>query len=170
VSIAGVIASPAWRRAASGGGNQQRQFTAEIGRRLGRPGYQPPEDGDAIAHWLKYDARRPPSRPEQTFPDTRQHGAIRPTRASTRSRDRNDRSAAWFGLNRRGGSVILHHRHIRRVLIREWSPTMDGITATIFASRATIDLHRCAMDQTNQNGSSERSAGDPDRRATESAT
>jgi hypothetical protein len=42
-----------------------------------------------------------------------------------------DRSAMWFRLNRRAGSVILHHRHIGPVLIREWSREMDGITAAI---------------------------------------
>jgi hypothetical protein len=30
-------------------------------------------------------------------------------------------------VNRRGGSVVLHHRHIRPVLIRDWSRPMDGI-------------------------------------------
>ena len=49
-------------------------------------------------------------------------------------------SAFWFSINRRGGSVLLHHRHIRPVLIREWSPPMDGIPATIWASRTTSDL------------------------------
>jgi hypothetical protein len=32
---------------------------------------------------------------------------------------------------------ILHHRHIRPVLIREWSPKMDGIAGTIWASQTT---------------------------------
>jgi hypothetical protein len=31
----------------------------------------------------------------------------------------------------------LHHRDIQPVLIRDWSPPMDGITATIWASQAT---------------------------------
>ena len=43
---------------------------------------------------------------------------------------------------RQGGRVILHHGHIRPVLIRDWSPEMDGITATIWASQTT--LHDCA--------------------------
>jgi hypothetical protein len=40
-------------------------------------------------------------------------------------------------VNRRGGSVILHYRQVRPVLVRDWSPRMDGITATIFASQTT---------------------------------
>ena len=46
----------------------------------------------------------------------------------------------WFQLHRRGGRVILHHGHIRPVLIRDWSPEMDGIAATIWASRTTLPL------------------------------
>jgi hypothetical protein len=46
----------------------------------------------------------------------------------------------WFQLYLRGGRVILHHGHIRPVLIREWSPEMDGIAATIWASRTTLPL------------------------------
>jgi hypothetical protein len=51
--------------------------------------------------------------------------------------DRHNRSAQWFARTRRGGGAILHHRHIRPVLIREWSPKMDGIAATIWASQTT---------------------------------
>ena len=86
---------------------------------------------------MTYDSRRAPSRPHTTFPDTREYRSTHPTRTSTHSLDRQERSAAWFAVNRRGGTVILHHRHIRPVLIRDWSPPMDGITATIWASRTT---------------------------------
>ncbi|MGH3125646.1 MAG: hypothetical protein ACRDND_32105, partial [Streptosporangiaceae bacterium] len=51
---------------------------------------------------------------------------------------RHERSTMWFQLYRRGGRVILHHGHIRAVLIRDWSPEMDGITATIWASQTTL--------------------------------
>ena len=47
----------------------------EIGMRLGRPDYQPPEGGDAIAHWMKFDSDRPPSKPHKVFLDTRGHGS-----------------------------------------------------------------------------------------------
>jgi hypothetical protein len=46
--------------------------------------------------------------------------------------------AVWFQLYRRGGRVILHHGHIRPVLIRDWSRSMDGIAATIWASQTTL--------------------------------
>lgn len=32
----------------------------------------------------------------------------------------------------------LHHGHIRPVLVRDWSPEMDGITSTIWASQTTL--------------------------------
>jgi hypothetical protein len=54
------------------------------------------------------------------------------------SLQRQERSAVFFARNRRGGNVILHHRRIRPVLVRDWSPTMDGITATIWASQTTL--------------------------------
>lgn len=43
-------------------------------------------------------------------------------------------------LYRRGGRVILHHGHIRSVLIRDWSRSMDGIAATIWAGQTTLPL------------------------------
>jgi hypothetical protein len=140
VDIGALVASPAWRRLASGDTEQQQQFIAEIGLRLGRPGYQPPEGGDAIAHWMKFDSGQPPSKPHKLFPDTREHGSTRQGKPSPQCHDRQDRSAFWFSINRRGGNLLLHHRHIRPVLIREWSPPMDGITATIWASSTTSDL------------------------------
>ena len=152
VSLAQLIASPAWRCQAGGNTEQQQQFRTEINRRLGRPHHQPPEGGDAIEHWMKHDSWRPPSRPEKTFPDTREHGAIRPTGTKAQSRERNDRGAYWFSINRRGGSLLLHHRHISPVLVRDWSPKMDGITATIWASRTTIDHHRGGPPGLNEPG------------------
>lgn len=137
VDIAALVASPAWRRLAAGDTGQQQSFITEIGLRLGRPDYQSPEGGDAIAHWMKYDSGRPPSRPHKTYPQTSEHGSTRFRQASSQTRDRHDRSAMWFSINRRGGSVVLHHRHIRPILIRDWSRPMDGITATIWASQTT---------------------------------
>lgn len=136
VTLAAVIASPRWR-ALAGDPAQRQQVTAEIGRRLGRPGYQPPDTGDAIAHWIEYDSWQPPSRPAGTYPQTRDHGTTRPAAVSQQTLQRQERSAQYYALNRRGGNAILHHRHIRPVLIRDWSPAMDGITATIWASQAT---------------------------------
>jgi hypothetical protein len=73
----------------------------------------------------------------QAVPRHPGHGSSRRAATSRQTNDRQDRSASWFGINRRGGSVLLHHRHIRPVLIREWSTPMDGITATISASQTT---------------------------------
>lgn len=142
VDLAQAIASPSWRGLVAGDAGQQRRFLAEIGRRLGEPDYQPREHGDAIAHWMTFDSQQLPSRPHTTFPDTREHGATRPPRPSPHSLDRQERSATWFAINRRGGGIILHHRHIRPVLVRDWSPKMDGLEATIWASQSTHAVGR----------------------------
>jgi hypothetical protein len=91
---------------------------------------------------MKYDSWQPPSRPHTTFPQTRRYGSS-PARAattSTQSLQRHERSTLWFQLYRRGGRVILHHGHLRSVLIRDWSRSMEGIAATIWASRTTLPL------------------------------
>jgi hypothetical protein len=108
--------------------------------RLGRPGYQPAGTSDPIAHWMKYDSWQPPSRPHTTFPQTRRYRSSpdRPATTSRQSLQRHERSTLWFRLYRRGGRVILHHGHIRPVLIRDWSRSMDGIAATIWASQTTL--------------------------------
>jgi hypothetical protein len=87
---------------------------------------------------------------------TQEYGSTRPSKTRTQSRERQDRSAFWFGVNRRGGSGILHHRHVRPVLVREWSPRMDGIQPTIFASQTTIDLHPGASTRSPDEPWSER--------------
>jgi hypothetical protein len=138
VSLASVISSPRWRSLAAGDAGQRQQLISEIGRRLGHPGYQPPGTGDPIAHWIEYDSWQPPSQPATTYPQTRDHGALRPDSVTQQSLQRQERSAVFFARNRRGGNVILHHRHIRAVLVRDWSPQMDGITATIWASQTTL--------------------------------
>jgi TniQ len=93
VDVAALIASPAWRRLAAGDAEQQQRFLTEIRLRLGRPDYQPLEGGDAIAHWMKFDSRQPPSKPHKLFPDTRAHGSTRQAKASRQSNTRQDRSA-----------------------------------------------------------------------------
>jgi len=97
---------------------------------------------DPIAHWMRYDGWRLPSRPHTTSPQTRAYGSARPATTRRQSLDRQERGGLWFTLHRHGGNVILHHRHIQPVLIRDWSPKMDGITATIWASRTTLPLGR----------------------------
>ena len=135
VRLAGLIASPTWRHRAAGDADAQRQFTTEVARRLN---HHPAHGGDAVTHWMMFDSWRPPSHSDTTFPDTRRHGAIHRPRISAHSHERQFRSAYSFAGTRRGGGNILHHRHLRSVLIREWwSPKMDGIAATIWASQTT---------------------------------
>jgi hypothetical protein len=86
--------------------------------------------------WRKYVSRQPPSRLQMLLPDTRDYGATCPSKISENTAERYERSAMWFSIKRRGGSVLLHQRRNRPVLIRDWSTTMDGITATIWASRS----------------------------------
>jgi len=140
VTLAAIIAAPAWRAQAAGNAEQRQRFAREVGTTLGRPDYQPPEHGDVIAHWMKYDSHQPPSRPLMLFPKTREYGSMRPSSINGQSQQRQTRSAKWFAVNRRGGNLILHHRHLNPVLARDWAPKLDGITATIFASQTTIDL------------------------------
>jgi hypothetical protein len=87
---------------------------------------------------MRYDSWQPPSRPHTTFPDTRAHRSPRIEQPATASLDRHDRSATFFALKRRGGNTILHHRHIRSVLVRDWSRATDGIQATIYESANTF--------------------------------
>ena len=56
---------------------EQQQFTAEIGQRLGRPGYQPAGTSDPIAHWMKYTAG---SRPAGRTPRSRRPADTDPAR------------------------------------------------------------------------------------------
>jgi hypothetical protein len=116
VRFAALIASPTWRHRAAGDADAQRQFTTELARRLH---HHPAPGGDAVARWMMFDCWRPPSRPDTTFPDTRRHGVIHPPKIPAHSRERHFRSAYCFAGTRRGGGAILHHRHVRSVLIRD---------------------------------------------------
>ncbi|MGE2818040.1 hypothetical protein ACQI5H_23285 [Mycobacterium heidelbergense] len=140
VSLAALIASPQWRQRASGDSAQRREFLAEACRRLGRACDDNDPGNQAIMHWMRYDSHHPPSKPDKTFPQTREHGATRSLLPSPLSVARTGRSADWFACNRRGGTVILYHRHVTPVRGRDWAPEMDGITATIAASGSTINF------------------------------
>lgn len=152
IQLAALIASPAWRQLACGDAADQQRFTTEIGRRLGHLHYRPPKHGDAIAHWMKFDSWRPSSQPNTTFPDTQRHGSIHTPKTTVHSKDRQRRGAVWFTRSRRGGSAILHHRHIQPVLVRDWSPRMDGIVATIWASSTTADMKHTAPVDLDRTG------------------
>jgi hypothetical protein len=139
VRLAGLIASPTWRHFAAGDADAQRQVTSEVGRRLDRP-HHPGDGGDAVAPWMMFDCWRPPSRPDRTFPDSLHHGAIQPPKVSAHSRDRHRRSAQWFARTRRGGGAILHQPPYPASPDPEWSPRMDGIAGTIWASQTTSSI------------------------------
>lgn len=140
VSLAEIIASPRWRKRASGEANGRWEFLTEAARRLGGSADENDPGNQAIGHWMLYDSHQPPSRPVKTFPDTRDHGAMRRLQPSAVSQQRTSRSAGWFKLTRCGGNVILYHRHLKPVICREWAVPMDGITATIAASGSTIEF------------------------------
>ena len=140
VSLATLITDPVWRQRAYGDTAGQRVFLTEAHRRLGRnvPDLND-KRADPIRHWMIFDSHRPPSRPDKTFPETREYGATRPANPNSASRERTQREAGWFAVKRCGGSSILHHRHVRLVLARDWATQMAGMTATISASASLSD-------------------------------
>ena len=140
VSLAELIASRLWRQLAHGDTTQQHLFLTEACRRVGRVVPDPgSERADAIRHWMIFDSHRPPSRPDKTFRQSREYASTRPVKPNKASLERTQREARWFAINQSGGSSILHHRHIRPVLAREWATEMDGIAATISASSSLFD-------------------------------
>jgi hypothetical protein len=144
VKIAALIGSLHWRRLAAGGPDEQRRVTAEIGLRLGEPDYRPRVTEDPIAHWIDQDCWQPPSLPTTTYRAQRGFGSSSLPKANENSRDRNRRSATWFARNRRGGRVILYHRHVGPVLVRDWSVRMDLFTATVAATADTWKFRNAA--------------------------
>lgn len=147
VSLAGLLADSTWRRLAHGNTGDREQFLAEIGHRLGGSPYTSQPDHDAIGHWMNWDAPRPPITAPSTDAATLARGLAFVT--SKANLARHDRSRYWFDRNREGGNVILHHRHIRPVLIRPWSRRMESIRGAIWASAGidhtyVRDLEECA--------------------------
>ena len=134
VDLAVVLAAPTWRRLAHGDQRQRRQFLSEIGQRLGRTAYQPGETCNAVGHWMTWDSPRAPIRPPRTYLDTRSRCSNHVFTPGKANQARHERSSLWFSRRRDGGNVILHHRHVRPVLIRPWSPAMENIDGAIWAS------------------------------------
>ncbi len=98
---------------------------------------------------MSCDACRPPIRPPRTYPDTRTSGSSPVFTPGKANQARHERSSFWFARRPDGGNVILHHRHVRPVLIRPWSPAMERIEGAIWASadlttHPKIDLTECA--------------------------
>ncbi len=65
------------------------------------------------------------------YPNQRLQPRVHPGKGN---QARHERSSFWFARRPDGGNVILHHRHVRPVLIRPWSPTMERIDGAIWAS------------------------------------
>jgi len=138
VKIAGLVASPHWRAQANGTVAQKRNFAAELARHLQWSRYQPKTVYDPVAHWMEYDAGQPPSSPAKTFPTIRGFKTPQQIDAHYEGKLANRHaSAAWFSRNNKGGNAILHHRHIRSVLIRDWSTPMQDFVGSIWASQYT---------------------------------
>lgn len=140
VNLARVLAPAPWRRLAHSDHHQRQRFLAEIGRRLDTSGgyYQPGDTSDALAHWMSWDSPRPPITPPRTYLDTRARCSNHVFTPGKANQARHERSSFWFARRPDGGNVILHHRHVRPVLIRPWSPAMANIEGAIWAS-ATLD-------------------------------
>lgn len=141
VAIAAILASPHWRKLAAGDDQDLSRFAAAIGPRIGDPHYQPSDYADPVAHWIEQDCWRPPSPPPTTFPQAPGHR--RPSHlaktVTAASINRHQRAAFWFGRNRRAGSVILHHRTVQPVLVREWSVKMERYAGAIWQSQRTLE-------------------------------
>jgi hypothetical protein len=138
-----------WRRLAAGDPDGQRRFAAEIGRRLGQPDYQPKVTRDPIAHWIDDDCWRPPSLPRPPTEPCPASANSTTTKPNQHSLDRHHRSAHWFARNRRGGRVILYHRHIGPVLARDWSRKMEQFVDTVEASAETRTCHGIGSQKPN---------------------
>jgi hypothetical protein len=82
VDIAALLASPAWRRLADGDAEQKPRVITQIGMRLGRPDYQPPEGGDRA---LDETRQRAFTQPPRTDLSADQRAWIDPPSASQRT-------------------------------------------------------------------------------------
>ncbi|MBF6302876.1 hypothetical protein IU459_35955 [Nocardia amamiensis] len=140
IDLAPAIAAPQWRKLAAGNDEQLAHYIAEVRRRLHDEDYQPRAEQDPIAHWIETDCWRPPTGPPTTFdtaPGNRKPSQVQ--RMKLPSIERTIRSAAWFALkDRRGmGDVVLHHRTLHPVIVREWSPNMQEYRGAIWVSQRT---------------------------------
>ncbi|MEU7892474.1 TniQ family protein [Nonomuraea sp. NPDC049152] len=93
------------------------------------------------ASWIEQDCWRPPSPPPTTFaaaPGHRRPGHL-DTTVTRANRERHDKAVLWFSRKRRPGQVILHHRTVHPVVIREWSTQMEHFAGAIWQSQRTMD-------------------------------
>ena len=131
---------PHWRRLAAGDAEQTAAVHHRDRAAPRPPGLPATRGRRRDRHWMKYDSWRPPSKPHKLFPA---HPRIRLNPAShdqlTEQRPAGPQCVLVQHQPARR-QVLLHHRHIRPVLIRDWSRPMDGIAATIWASQSTFEL------------------------------
>ncbi|WP_019889405.1 TniQ family protein [Streptomyces purpureus] len=137
VSVAALLASPHWRRLASGTATERETFYGEISKRIDYPYRSNHDHSDAIAHWADTDAWRPPSNPLVTFRPGRTQGRL-PERHRGHGQ-RQEKSALWFSRTRRNaGRNLLFHNHLKPVLTRAWTPAYEKFEGVIWHS-ARVD-------------------------------
>ncbi|MGA5135219.1 TniQ family protein [Streptomyces olivoreticuli] len=136
VYLAAIIASPFWRKLASGTVSERLRFNTEISTRVTYPYSDRPESSDAIAHWADSDAWREPSAPLKTYSPGRASAALSPLHGGSVRRHEN--SALWFSRKRDAGSILLHHRNVLPVIRRAWTPNYERIAGAIWHSRGAF--------------------------------
>ncbi|HKS47089.1 MAG TPA: hypothetical protein VJT49_18665 [Amycolatopsis sp.] len=137
VSIAELIGSLPWRRLAAGGPHDQRRFTTEIGRRLSLRDYYPTVVKDPISHWMEQDCWHPPSPPNTDYRSLKTFGGTAFRRPARDSEEKRCIAAYWFSIHHRGGDVMLHHRTLNPVVIRDRSVKMEMFTSALALTAAT---------------------------------
>ncbi|RFU36667.1 hypothetical protein DZF91_36915 [Actinomadura logoneensis] len=144
IELAPLVADPYWRKMAAGNGAELDLFLTQVRHRLRDPDYQPSPEADAVAHWIEQDCWRPPCPPPTTFaaaPGHRKPSQLN-TPISSASLKRHDNALVWFTRKRQCGNLILHHRTIHPVLIREWSIEMEQYAGAIWQSQRTAKRFR----------------------------
>jgi len=140
VKLAALIGALHWRRLAAGTPDQQRSFTAEVARRLNTPAYRPRITDDPIAHWMDADCWQPPSLPAKSYNTSTSFGGSTPRKVPTSSHERHKKAALWFSRGRpsgKAGNVMISHRHLQPVLIRDWAPHYEFYVGHIHESTSS---------------------------------
>ncbi|MEV5839996.1 hypothetical protein [Nocardia sp. NPDC052112] len=119
----------------------QQRFAAEIGRRLGQPGYRPQVVHDPIAHWIDQDCWRPPSLPIHDYRGQRTFGGPSYRKPQQRNEEARFTSAARFAQHRCGGDAMLHHRSLAPVILRDWARS-NALFESALSATATVSEPR----------------------------
>lgn len=137
VGLAALIGSLRWRRLAAGDPDGQREFAAEIGRRLGLRDYRPRRLKDPIAHWIQDDCWRRPSLPVGNYRTAITFGGSSFRKPDKRHEQSRTTGSFWFGKNRHAGTVMLHHRSMAPVIFRDWGPKPEIFEGMLSVSTRT---------------------------------